>query len=139
MTSGDLLAWPRRLAREVATRAKARPDTEFQQALIRFIIGFAFFLYFASHWFSHPEEISFAIYRVALVFLPLSAAILIATLLSPAISVPRRIFGAVLDFSTASTLLYIGGETSAPLVTRSKALLLPSKPTPLTTSRLARS
>lgn len=117
MNAGTLSNWPRRVAREVAARVRARPDTEFQQALIRFIIGFAFFLYFASHWFSHPEEISFAIYRVALVFLPLSAAILIATLLSPKISVPRRIFGAILDFSTASILLYIGGETSSPLVT----------------------
>jgi two-component system sensor histidine kinase RpfC len=109
--------WLTQAASAVRMRIDARQDTEFQQALIRFIIGLGFFLYFASTWFSHPEEIAHAIYRVALVFMPLSAAILVATLISPEASVPRRIAGAVLDFTTASVLLYVGGETSAPLVT----------------------
>ena len=102
-------AWFTRTATSLRARVDARQDTEFQQALIRFIIGLGFFLYFASTWFSHPEEISHAIYRVALVFMPLSAAILVATLISPEVSVPRRIAGAVLDFTTASVLLYVGG------------------------------
>jgi two-component system sensor histidine kinase RpfC len=111
------IAQARALYADLLARIQARPDTEFQQALIRFIIGVCFFLYFASTWFSHPEEIANAIYRVAIVFLPLSALMLGATLVSPAVSVPRRLAGAVLDFSTASVLLYVGGETSAPLVT----------------------
>ncbi|MBK6743768.1 MAG: response regulator [Hydrogenophilales bacterium] len=113
-------ALPAELARVIAhlkARIAARPDSEFQQALIRFFIGLGFFLYFASSWFRHPEAVSIAIYQVVVVFMPLSALILVATLASPKVSVFRRVFGAVLDFSTASILLYVGGETSAPLVT----------------------
>ena len=103
-------------ARRLQERIRARPDTEFQQALIRFAIGLIAYLYFSSSWIDHPEYIHSSIHYVALFFLSTSALILARTLMNPGISRPRRLFGAVVDFSTASFLLLIGGETSAPLV-----------------------
>ena len=95
---------------------RARPDTEFQQALIRFAIGVVSYFYFSSSWVEHPEYIYSSIHFVALFFLSTATLILAGTLISLQASPPRRIFGAVVDFSTASFLLLIGGETSAPLV-----------------------
>ncbi|MEW6118857.1 MAG: ATP-binding protein [Pseudomonadota bacterium] len=102
--------------RRIKQRIDARPDTEFQQALIRFIIGVIAYIYFSSSWIDHPEYIYSSIHFVALFFITTSALILVGTLASARISPPRRLFGAVVDFSTASFLLLIGGETSAPLV-----------------------
>lgn len=104
------------LARRLQARVRARPDTEFQQALIRFAIGAIAYLYFSSSWVDHPEYVYSSIHFVALFFLATSMLILARTLMHPAVSVRRRLFGAVVDFSTASFLLLIGGETAAPLV-----------------------
>jgi two-component system sensor histidine kinase RpfC len=103
-------------AQRMQAHIRARPDTEFQQALIRFVIGVIAYLYFSSSWLDHPEYIYSSIHGVALFFLSTATAILAGTLISLQASPPRRILGAVVDFSTASFLLLIGGETSAPLV-----------------------
>ncbi len=95
---------------------RARPDTEFQQALIRFVIGIVSYFYFSSNWVEHPEYIYSSIHFVALFFISTATFILAGTLITLRASPSRRVFGAVVDFSTASFLLLIGGETSAPLV-----------------------
>ncbi len=102
--------------RTLHKRIRMRPDTEFQQALIRFAIGIIGFLYFSSDWVVHPEHIYTSIHFVGLFFIPTAALILIRTLMSPQVSPLRRLAGAIVDFSTASFLMLIGGETSAPLV-----------------------
>ncbi|KAB2319691.1 response regulator [Betaproteobacteria bacterium SCN1] len=112
MSSHATLDWLRRLKR----RVNARPDTEFQQALIRFIIGVISYAYFSSSWFNHPNFIYSSIHFVALFFITTSALILAGTLADPSVSPVRRLFGAIVDFLTASFLLLMGGETSAPLV-----------------------
>ncbi|NCS65745.1 MAG: hybrid sensor histidine kinase/response regulator, partial [Betaproteobacteria bacterium] len=97
-------------------RIRRRPDSEFQQALIRVVIGAGFYAYFGSGLFHHPEAVSGIINLIAVIFLGLSTGLLLATLWQPGASAARRVFGALLDFSTASLLLLIGGETSGPLV-----------------------
>jgi two-component system sensor histidine kinase RpfC len=106
----------RGFARRLVGRVRARPDTEFQQALIRFVIGVIVYAYFSSSWIDHPEYIYSSIHFVALFFLSTATLILARTLIDLRASPPRRLFGAVVDFSTATLLLMIGGETSAPLV-----------------------
>lgn len=103
-------------AKRLRQRIQARPDTEFQQALIRFIIGVIAYFYFSSSWVAHPEYIYTSIHFVALFFITTAALILAGILVSHRASPWRRLFGAIVDFSTASFLLLIGGETSAPLV-----------------------
>ncbi|MHB1083952.1 MAG: ATP-binding protein [Thiobacillus sp.] len=97
-------------------RIQARPDTEFQQALIRFVIGVIAYLYFSSDWITHPEYIQTSINLIALFFISTATLILVGTLVNLQASPRRRLFGAVVDFTTASFLLLIGGETAAPLV-----------------------
>jgi len=103
-------------ARRLHKRIQARPDTEFQQALIRFAIGVIAYLYFSSSWFAHPGFINSHIHFVALFFLSTATFILASTLMNLRASPQRRLFGAIVDFSTATFMLMIGGETSAPLV-----------------------
>ncbi|MFP5382405.1 MAG: hybrid sensor histidine kinase/response regulator, partial [Gammaproteobacteria bacterium] len=103
-------------AQGLRQRIRSRPDTEFQQALIRFVIGVIAYLYFSSSWIDHPEYIYSSIHFVALFFLTTATLILAGSLIDLKASPKRRVFGAVVDFSTASFLLLIGGETSAPLV-----------------------
>ena len=103
-------------AKRLHQRIQARPDTEFQQALIRFIIGVIAYLYFSSSRIAHPEYIYSSIHFVALFFITTATLILVETLVNHRASPWRRLFGAIVDFSTASFLLLIGGETSAPLV-----------------------
>jgi two-component system sensor histidine kinase RpfC len=102
--------------RRFKQRIQARPDTEFQQALIRFVIGVIAYAYFSSSLIAHPEYIYSSIHFVALFFITTAALILTGTLINAGISRPRRILGVIVDFCTASFLLMIGGETSAPLV-----------------------
>ena len=97
-------------------RIEARPDTEFQQALIRFAIGLIGYLYFSSSWVVHPDQIYTNITFIALFFISTAALILAGTLMNPRVSPWRRVLGALVDFSTASFLMLIGGETSAPVV-----------------------
>lgn len=84
--------------------------------MIRFVIGVIAYAYFSSSLIAHPEYIYSNIHFVALFFITTSALILAGTLINTDISRPRRIIGAIVDFTTASFLLMIGGETSAPLV-----------------------
>jgi two-component system sensor histidine kinase RpfC len=105
-----------RFLQRLVKRVHGRPDTEFQQALIRFVIGAIAYLYFSSNWIEHPEYIYSSIHFVALFFLSTATLILAGALTSQRPSPARRLFGAVVDFSTATFLLLIGGESSAPLV-----------------------
>ena len=58
--------------RRLRERIRARPDTEFQQALIRFVIGVIAYLYFGFSWIEHPDSINSSIHFIALFFLPSS-------------------------------------------------------------------
>src|SRR5512143_2356569 len=103
-------------ARRLHERILARPDTEFQQSAIRFAIGVMAYLYFTSSFLDHPGYIHSSIHFVALFFLSTATLILAGTLMNERVSPARRLIGAVVDFTTASFLLLIGGESSAPLI-----------------------
>ena len=105
-----------RLWQSLLGRIRRRPDSEFQQALIRVVIGVIFYLYFTTDLVSHPAGISATNFYIAIIFVILSLALLIATLANNRVSVGRRVFAAFLDFFTASLLMLVGGLTSTPLV-----------------------
>jgi two-component system sensor histidine kinase RpfC len=102
--------------RRLRGRIKSRSDTEFQQAMIRFIIGCIGYLYFGTNWVVHTEFIHSNIHLVALSFISASILILAGTLLNPRAAPWRRVLGALVDFSAASFFLLVGGESSAPVV-----------------------
>lgn len=106
---GTPLTWLRQ-------RVNSRPDTEFQQTLIRVVIGLALFIYFSIDHFGHSNDMSKATNWIASIFLITSISILISTLTHPTASSARRVIGAVLDFSGATTVMLLSNETAAPVV-----------------------
>lgn len=97
-------------------RIRARPDTEFQQALIRLIIVVGFFLYFSLGNLGHSAAIASQIFFIGLGLTLISLSLLIGTLIDPAVSVVRRSIGMLHDFSVVTYMLAISNETGAPLV-----------------------
>jgi two-component system sensor histidine kinase RpfC len=98
------------------SRIKARPDTEFQQALIRLVIVVGFYLYFALTRLEHSPAVVAQVHFLGLGLTFISLSLLLGTLIDPGVSVVRRSIGMVHDFTVATYLLSISNETGAPIV-----------------------
>ncbi|MBI1284664.1 MAG: response regulator [Thiobacillus sp.] len=101
---------------KLRSRIKARPDTEFQQALIRLIIVVGFYLYFALTRLEHSPAVVAQVHFLGLGLSFISLSLLLGTLIDPKASVVRRGIGMVHDFAVATYLLSISNETGAPIV-----------------------
>ena len=112
--SSDLT--PPGFASPLIERIRSRPDTEFQQALIRLIIVAGFFIYFSLGNLGHSTTIASQITVIGLGLTLISLSLLIGTLVDPTVSVLRRSIGMLHDFSVVSYMLAISNETGAPLV-----------------------
>ena len=97
-------------------RVQARPDTEFQQALIRLCIVAGFYLYFSLGGPGHGATLSEQVHFLGLSFTLVSLALLIGTVVDPGVSVLRRGAGMLHDFTVATYMLAISNETGAPIV-----------------------
>src|SRR5512139_1488563 len=104
------------LARRLHERVRARPDTEFQQGLIRLAIVAAFYLYFSLGGLEHPSGMYAQIHFLGPGFILISLSLLLGSLLDPGVSVTRRGIGMLHDFSVATYMLAISNETGAPVV-----------------------
>ena len=101
-----------RLRKQLANR----DDSEHEQALIRLVIVFALGLYL---WFFSPEGGALDsqwIAGVAVVGagIVLAVVIVAAILMSPGVSVIRRLFGNVVDISLTSIAMVLGGKIVLP-------------------------
>ncbi len=105
-------AWLDRLHK----RLQARPDTEFQQALIRFVIVVGFYLYFALSHLEHSPAIEAQVHWLGLSLSGISLALLLGCIVDPRASALRRGIGMVHDFLVATYMLAITQETGAPVV-----------------------
>jgi two-component system sensor histidine kinase RpfC len=103
-------------ARRLQERIRARPDTEFQQALIRLCIVAGFYLYFSLGGLEHSPALDAQIHFLGLGLTFISLSLLLSTLLNPGASVTRRSLGMLHDFTVATYLLSISNETGAPVV-----------------------
>lgn len=104
-------------ARTLLERIRARPDTEFQQALIRLIIVVGLFLYFSLGNLGHSTAIASQTFFIGLGLTLISLSLLVSTLIGPTASVARRSIGMLHDFTVVTYMLAISNETGAPLVT----------------------
>ena len=104
------------LARRLRERIRARPDTEFQQALIRLAIVGGFYLYFSLGGLGHSPQMDAQVHLLGLTFTSISLALLIGPLVDTRISVARRGIGMLHDFTVATYMLAISNETGAPIV-----------------------
>lgn len=104
------------LVSSIRAHIRARPDTEFQQSLIRVAIGVIFFAYFSNA--ALPiSEISRSIALISLApFFSVAIFISIAILTDTKISPLRRHLSMVLDYGITSFLLVTTGEAGTPLL-----------------------
>ncbi len=101
----------------VARRLRSRPDTEFQQAFIRIVIGLAFAFYFTDRdtLAGYPEQAD----RVALLmwtFVAWSVVLTLLAFLSREASPVRRYLGMLSDTFITTYLMLATGEAGAALV-----------------------
>lgn len=97
-------------------RIEARPDTEFQQALLRLIIVVGFYAYFWLDTLDHGSKISSQVHFLGVGLTLISFSLLLGSLVDTKASVIRRSLGMLHDFTVATYMLAISNETGAPVV-----------------------
>ncbi|MDT3705962.1 MAG: ATP-binding protein [Thiobacillus sp.] len=100
----------------LAARIKNRPDTEFQQALIRVVIGHVFLVYFSSDFAALDGDIRLTAQVVSALFTGIALLIAALSLISLKASPLRRFIAMSLDYATCSFLLTYTGEAGSPLL-----------------------
>ena len=102
--------------RRLFAHVRARPDTEFQQSLIRLVIGVVFFVYFSSAALPLAETSRHAALISLVLFFSAALTITITTLVNLKASPLRRYFSMLLDYGVTSYLLILTGEAATPLL-----------------------
>lgn len=97
-------------------RIRSRPDSEFQQAAIRVVIGLVFLAYFSSSIAPLDAATRDATLLVSLLFAVAALLVAIAALVDLNASPTRRIVAMVMDYATCSFLLTYTGEAGSPLL-----------------------
>ena len=97
-------------------RIRSRPDTEFQQASIRVVIGLVFFAYFSSSLAALDEPLRDTVQLVLVLFTAIALLIVTHSLVDLKASPPRRILAMAMDYATCSFLLTYSGEAGSPLL-----------------------
>jgi two-component system sensor histidine kinase RpfC len=103
-------------AKALQQRIQARPDTEFQQALIRLVIVVGLYLYFSLGGLGHSATITAQHHFLGVGLTLISLSLLLGSITDPGISIPRRGFGMLLDFTVITYMLAISNETGAPII-----------------------
>ena len=111
-TAGELVA-------KLRARLAARPDTEHEQAIVRLLVGTVLFFYLLPRAIIHlggavdPDPSYFA---VMVVYLVCAALIFADILVSPGVSVSRRLLAAVLDIGTVTFFMSQSGSHGVPML-----------------------
>jgi two-component system, sensor histidine kinase RpfC len=98
--------------------ARARPDTEHEQATIRLVVGVILFFYLLPRAYNHTgaERAADMVYLGAMVaFLACALVLMLGILLQPGVSRLRRLVGATLDAGTASFFMVAADVHALPL------------------------
>ncbi|MEW5965385.1 MAG: ATP-binding protein [Pseudomonadota bacterium] len=102
-------------AERLRQRIRSRPDTEFQQALIRLCVVLGFYLYFSLSWLTHSPAMAEQVHLIGILLTLVSFGLLVGSVVDPHVSVTRRGLGMLHDFSVATYMLAISNETGAPV------------------------
>jgi two-component system sensor histidine kinase RpfC len=104
------------LIRRLLAHIRARPDSEFQQSVIRLVIGLIMSAYFSSGLPTLPESVKLPVSLTLSALLVCSLLITLATLVSLRPSPLRRYMSMVLDYGVASYMMILTGEAGTPLL-----------------------
>lgn len=102
--------------RNLHTRVRTRPDSEFQQSIIRVIIGLIFIAYFSSNFVLLDRSIRDTILAIGTAYTGIAVMLLVLILSDSRISPTRRIVAMLLDYSICSYTLIVAGESGSPLL-----------------------
>lgn len=93
-----------------------RPDSEHAQALVRLVIAAMLLLYLAgvASGAGAGDEVRLSV-LILLAETVLGLGLVIAIMLSPGVSHPRRVLGMVADYGTLAAMMIVKGEVLAPL------------------------
>lgn len=105
-----------KFANKLRAHIRARPDSEFQQSLIRHAIGAVFFIYFSSSAVSPTPATLYSVYLALTILFVFGLYVTLSTLSSLKISPVRRYLSMVVDYGVVSSLLIITGEAGTPLL-----------------------
>lgn len=97
-------------------RIRSRPDTEFQQALIRVVIGLVFLAYFSSSFAPLDTNARGSAQLVSFLFTGAALLIVTFSLVNLEASPLRRMVAMAMDYATCSYLLTHTGEAGSPLL-----------------------
>ena len=104
------------LLADLNSRIKKRPDTEFQQSLLRLIIVAGFYLYFSFSGLENSPALDTQLHFLGIGLTLVSLSLLLGSVIDPNASVARRSIGMLHDFTVATYMLAISNETGAPVV-----------------------
>lgn len=100
----------------IRAHLQARPDSEFQQSLIRYGIGIVLYFYFSSKLLNIPAEIKDQIFIALGVLFCFNLYVTTSIIVSLKASPLRRYLSMLVDFGVLSSLMVISGEIATPLL-----------------------
>jgi len=106
----------KKLTLKFRERLQNRPDSEHEQAFIRLVITFIFFVYLLLQDYFQPNmpDITIGVISLVLHFF-FSISIILWILLKPATNIFRRLLGMLADYTATTFLMVAYGEPMAPL------------------------
>lgn len=97
-------------------KAKELPGKEFEQGMLRVVIGALALAHFSvQHWLTPDTTHLPTAVLVALAFLVFAAAVISWILMYPTVCIPRRMVSMTGDIGTISLVLWLAGDAAAPL------------------------
>ncbi|PPU95324.1 hybrid sensor histidine kinase/response regulator [Xanthomonas populi] len=96
-------------------RLSGRADTEHAQNLVRITITTLFISYLGWRYQHAPGDTLVATWLILVVELVVSLGLMVAILVRPQVSHPRRVIGMLLDYSCTGAIMAIQGEPASPL------------------------
>jgi signal transduction histidine kinase/CheY-like chemotaxis protein len=97
-------------------RIRKRPDSEFQQALIRVVFGFVFLAYISSDLVSLEKSVLSTVQAFVILITGIAILIAASTLLSLKAFPLRRTMAMTMDYATCAVLMIYTGEAGSPLL-----------------------
>lgn len=102
---------------EIIPSWESRPDSEHEQAIIRFLVGIVASIFILlAIWLDRGSiKNSSSVIIGIIVFFILAFSIILSIIKNPGVNIPRRIFGCIIDNSGVTALLLINGNLAAPI------------------------
>ena len=104
------------IGNRLRSRVRTRPDSEFNQSVIRLIIGVIFFIYFSNENTPLTEASRHTVLLTLTFFFSVATCLTLATIIDLKASPSRRAISMVLDYVVVTSLAITTAEAGTPLL-----------------------